>query len=247
MPLVSAYSTIKRGFSLIQDHSRSANRLLAALPENEYRRLEPYLTFETISVGTIFYEASEKIETVYFPNSALISLVNTLNNGTTTEIGIIGGTGMVGLPVVLGDGYSQQQAIVQIADGTVKISARILKREFDRGGKLQKILLNYVQTRLNEVAQLAVCNRHHTIEERLARWLLTVQDLTQINELPLTQEFIGHMLGCRRSGVTIAAGTLQKAGLISYARGKINILDRQSLENAACECYKLFYNNFYRK
>jgi CRP-like cAMP-binding protein len=247
VPLVSAYSTIKRGFSLIQDHSRSANRLLAALPENEYRRLEPYLTFETISVGTIFYEASEKIETVYFPNSALISLVNTLNNGTTTEIGIIGGTGMVGLPVVLGDGYSQQQAIVQIADGTVKISARILKREFDRGGKLQKILLNYVQTRLNEVAQLAVCNRHHTIEERLARWLLTVQDLTQINELPLTQEFIGHMLGCRRSGVTIAAGTLQKAGLISYARGKINILDRQSLENAACECYKLFYNNFYRK
>lgn len=246
MLLVLTHSTIKRGFSLIQDYSPSANRLLAALPETEYRRLEPHLSFLSLSVGTVFYEASEKIETVYFPNSALISLVNTLSNGTTTEIGIIGGTGVVGLPAILGDGYSQQRAIVQMADGAVKISAHILKKEFDRGGELQKILLNYVQTRLNEVAQLAVCNRHHTIEERLARWLLTVQDLTQIDELPLTQEFIGNMLGCRRSGVTIAAGTLQKAGLISYARGKISIMDRQSLENSACECYQLFYNNFYR-
>jgi CRP-like cAMP-binding protein len=230
---------------MIQDHSRSANRLLAALPDDEFQRLQPYLNFVSLPEGTIFYEALEKIESVYFPNSALISLVNTLGNGATTEIGIVGGTGMVGLPVVLGDGYSQQRAIVQVADGIVKISAQILKREFDRGGALQKILLNYAQTRLNEVAQLAACNRHHTIEERLARWLLTVQDLTQNDELLLTQEFIGNMLGCRRSGVTIAAGTLQKAGLISYARGKINILDRQSLENAACECYQLFHNNYY--
>jgi CRP-like cAMP-binding protein len=128
----------------------------------------------------------------------------------------------------------------------LKISAFILKQEFDRGGELQKILLNYTQTRLNEVSQLAVCNRHHTIEERLARWLLTVQDLTQYQELPLTQEFIGNMLGCRRSGVTIAAGTLQKAGLISYTRGKIHVLNRNALEDAACECYQLFHDNVYR-
>jgi CRP-like cAMP-binding protein len=232
---------------LTQDRTNSANRLLAALPEDEYLRLEPYLTFVSLAVQTVFYEASEKIETVYFPNSALISLVNTLSNGTTTEIAIIGGTGMVGLPAILGDGYSSQRAIVQIADGAMKISAVILKQEFDQGGELQKILLNYTQNRLSEISQLAVCNRHHTIEKRLARWLLTVQDLTQYQELPLTQEFMGHMLGCRRSGVTIAAGMLQKAGLISYTRGKIVILNRQSLENAACECYQLFHNNFCRE
>ncbi|PSB12739.1 Crp/Fnr family transcriptional regulator [Pleurocapsa sp. CCALA 161] len=232
---------------MVHDYFRSTNRLLPALSEAEYLRLEPYLIYEPLSVGTVFYEASEKIETIYFPHSALVSLVNTLSNGTTTEIGIIGGTGMIGLPALLGDGYSSQRAVVQIGDGSVKISALILKREFDRGGELQKVLLNYAQTRLNEISQLAVCNRHHTIEERLARWLLTVQDLTQAGELPLTQEFIGNMLGCRRSGVTIAAGTLQKAGLINYHRGKITILNRQSLEVVACECYQLFYDNFYQK
>lgn len=232
---------------MTQDHSRSANRLLAALPEDEYNRLKPHLVYESVTVGTVFYEASEKIETVYFPNRALISLVNTLSNGATTEIGIIGGTEMIGLPVILDDGYSSQRAIVQVADGTFKISAKILKQEFDRGGKLQQILLKYAHTRLSEISQIAVCNRHHTIEERLARWLLTVQDLTQSDKLPLTQEFIGNMLGCRRSGVTISAGILQQAGLITYARGKITILNRNALEATACECYQLFYNNFYRK
>jgi CRP-like cAMP-binding protein len=232
---------------LTQHHSRSANRLLEALPEDEYSHLEPHLIHVSLSVGTVFYEASEKIKTVYFPKSALVSLVNTLSTGTTTEIGIVGSTGMVGLPVILGDGYSSQRAIVQVAGDALKISAFVLKQEFNRGGKLQKLLLNYTQTRLNEVAQLAVCNRHHTIEERLARWLLIVQDLTQLNDLPLTQEFISHMLGCRRSGVTIAAGTLQGAGLISYARGKIHILNRQALEDTSCECYQLFDNNFDRQ
>ncbi|MBW4535765.1 MAG: Crp/Fnr family transcriptional regulator [Pleurocapsa minor HA4230-MV1] len=235
------------GFPLTYDQSRSANRLLKALPEEEYSRLEPHLISISLPVGTVFYEASEKIETVYFPKSALISLVNTLSTGTTTEIGIVGGTGMVGLPVILGNGYSSQRAIVQLVGSALKISALVLKQEFDRGGKLQKILLEYAQTRLNEVAQLAVCNRHHTIEERLARWLLTVQDLTQFEELPLTQEFIGQMLGCRRSGVTIAASTLQGAGLISYARGKIHILNRPALEETSCECYQIFHNNFYRQ
>ncbi|WP_319423172.1 Crp/Fnr family transcriptional regulator [Pleurocapsa sp. FMAR1] len=229
-----------------QDHTHSANRLLAALPEIEYQRLEPYLTPVSLPVGTVLHEGSEKIETVYFPNTALISLVSILSNGTSTEIALVGGTGMVGLPVVLSNGYSSQRAIVQVPDHALKISALVLKREFNRGGKLQRILLNYAQTRLNETAQLSVCNGHHTIEERLARWLLTAQDLTQSNELPLTQEFIGQMLGVRRSGVTIAAGVLQRAGLISYSRGKITVLTRSGLENAACECYELFHDNFYR-
>jgi CRP-like cAMP-binding protein len=230
-----------------QDHLQSANRLLSALPENEYQRLEPHLKSVCLSVGTVVYEASEKIETVYFPNNSLISLVSTLKNGATTEIALVGGTGMVGLPVILGNDHSSQRAIVQVADGAIKISALILKQEFDRGGELQKILLRYVETRLREVAQLAVCNRHHTIEERLARWLLTVQDLIQSDKLPLTQEFIGNMLGVRRSGVTIAAGILQKAGMISYSRGKITILNREALEDTACECYELYHDNFYRE
>ncbi len=229
-----------------QDHSHSANRLLAALPEIEYQRLEPYLTPASMTLGTVLYEASEKIETVYFPNTALISVVNILSDGLTTEIGIIGGTGVIGLPVILSNGYSSNRAIVQIPDHALKISAIVLKREFDRGEELQRVLLNYTQTRLNETAQIAVCNRHHTIEERLARWLLTVQDLTQSNQLPLTQEFISNMLGVRRSGVTIAAGILQSAGLIRYSRGKITILTRSALENSACECYGLFRDNFYR-
>ena len=222
-----------------QDISRSANRLLASLPKSEYSRLKPYLTRVSLARGTVFYEASEIIETVYFPNTALISLVSTLKNGSTTEIAIVGGTRMVGLEVILGNSLSTNRAIVQVADSAMKISALTLKQEFDRGGMLQHILLSYTATRLSETAQLAVCNRHHTIEERLARWLLIVRDLTQSNRLPLTQEFISNMLGVNRSGVTIAAGILQQAGIIT-------IIDSEALENVACECYQLYHDNFYR-
>ena len=227
-------------------NTSSTNRLLAALPEDEYRRLKPYLVPISLVAGTVFYEVSEKIDTVYFPKTGLISLVSTLNNGSTTEIALIGGTGMLGIPILLGNSYSRHRAIVQVPDGGFKISAQVLKREFDKGGALQKILYRYIETRLEEVAQLAICNRHHTIEERLARWLLTVQDLHQSNKLPLTQEFISHMLGVRRSGVTLVAGAFQRAGFISYSRGKITILDRQGLENTTCECYQLYRDNFNR-
>lgn len=232
---------------MFQDKSRSANHLLSSLPEAEYQRLEPYLTSVNVSVRTVFYEAAEQIKTVYFPQTALISLVSTLKNGATCEIGLIGSTGMVGLPVCLGSGYSQNRAIVQVPGGAIKISAQILKQEFDRDGELQKLLLRYTETRLNEIAQLAVCNAHHKIEQRLARWLLMVQDLIQSDEIPLTQEFLGDMLGVQRSGVTLAAGILQQAGLISYSRGKIKIKSRPDLEKVACECYQLFYENFRRQ
>jgi CRP-like cAMP-binding protein len=232
---------------MLQDHSRSANRLLSSLPENEYERLEPYLISTTLSTGTVFYEAGEQIETVYFPNTSLISLVNTLENGATTEISLVGGTGVVGLPVIFGTSISNNRAVVQIPDNALKIAAKVLKGEFDRGEELQRVLLRYCDTRLKEVGQIAACNRHHTIEERLARWLLTVQDLIQAEHLPLTQEFMGHMLGVRRSGVTLAAGILQNAGLIRYSRGKIKVLDRQNLEDTACECYQIFHNHYYRQ
>lgn len=225
----------------------SINRLLTALPEIEYRRLEPYLSFVSLSIGEICYEASEKIDTVYFPDNALISLVSTLSDGSTTEVSLVGCTGMVGLPVILGSGYSQHRAVVQVPGISAKISALILKKEFEKGGELQRLLLGYVENRLNEVAQLSICNRHHNIEERMARWLLMVQDLIQSDELPLTQEFIGQMLGVRRPGVTLTAGDFQRSGLIRYSRGKITILDREALEEVACECYQLFHKHFCRQ
>ena len=198
-------------------------------------------------MGEICYQADEKIDTIYFPDRGLISLVSTLSDGFSAEVSLVGCTGMVGLPVILGSGYSRHRAIVQVSGSIIKISALILKQEFDKGGELQKLLLGYVEDRLNEIAQLSICNRHHNIEERMARWLLMVQDLVQSDELPLTQEFIGQMLGVRRPGVTLTAGQFQRSGLIRYSRGKITILDREALEEVACECYQLFHKHFYRQ
>lgn len=227
-----------------QVRSLSTNRLLSALSEAEYKRLEPYLTSISLPRKTVLYEALEEIETVYFPQTALICLVNTLTDGKNTEVGLIGFTGTIGLEAILSKGYSYDRAVVQISGEIVKIPASILRQEFDRGEELQRVLLKYALSRLNDVSQLAVCNCHHTIEERLARWLLTVRDLTRSDELPLTQEFLGNMLGCRRSGVSITASAFQRAGIIRYSRGKITILDRQVLEGIACECYKIFQDRY---
>ncbi len=216
---------------------KELNQILAALPKSEYQRLAPYLTPVDLASGILLYEPQEEIDTVYFPISALISIVSTLENGTTTEIGLIGRNGILGLPVILGSGRSSNNIVVQVAGMAIKLSAGILKKEFERGGMLQKLLLSYTEARLIQVSQQAVCNHHHSIEERLVRWLLTVADLIESNEFSLTQEFIANMLGVRRSGVTVAAGILQSAGMIRYSRGRIKILDREALENTSCECY----------
>lgn len=220
----------------------SPNQLLAALPEEEYQRLAPHLSEVSLSIETVLYEVLEPIETVYFPNNGLISLVSVLANGASTEIDLISNHGMLGLPVVLDTGYSFSQAVVQVKGSAMKIAADVLKQEFDRGEELQKILLRYTATRIANIYQLATCNTHHNIQQRLARWLLTVQDLIQSDKLFLTQEFISEMLGVRRAGVTIAAGKLQQAGMISYVRGNITILDRAALEEAACECYGMIHH-----
>ena len=225
---------------------KQANGILAALPEDEYQRLDPYLTLVDLSSGNILYEPQELIETVYFPVSALISIVSTLDDGITTEIGLIGNNGIIGLPVVLGSRRSSNRIIVQVSNTAIKVAAQVLKKEFDRQGELQRLLLLYSEARLIQVSQQAVCNRHHSIEERLARWLLTVADSIESNELPLTQEFIANMLGVRRSSVTVAAGILQRAGMIRYSRGKITILDRTALENTTCECYDHLKHEFQR-
>lgn len=222
------------------------NQILAALPEQEYQRIAHNLETVSLKRGQVLYEPYETIRDVYFPNRAMISLVSIMEDGSTTEIGLVGNEGMIGLPVILGGGFAPSRAIVQIQDGAMKLSANLLKEEFQRGEVLQKRLLLYTQAFFTQVSQSAACNRQHTIEERLARWLLSVQDCVLADELPLTQEFIANMLGTRRSGVTVAASILQQAGMISYNRGKITILNQESLEETACECYRLVQNEFIR-
>lgn len=226
--------------------SKPTNQLLAALPDAEYQRLAPYLEKVSLYRGKILYEPYEVIKYVYFPNRAMISLVSIMEDGATTEIGLIGNEGMVGISVILGGEFSPTQAIVQIEDGAMKLSSEILKREFQRGETLQKLLLLYTQALFTQVSQSAACNRQHIIEKRLARWILSVQDCVLSDELPLTQEFIAQMLGTRRSGVTVAANTLQQAGMIRYNRGRIKVVNQALLESTACECYRLVQNEFIR-
>ena len=228
------------------DYVNPVNQILAALSPDEYQRLAKHLKPVNLTSGTILLEPHEPITTVYFPQKAMISLVSIMMDGSTTEIGLIGKEGMIGLPAILGGKSTTSRTIVQISGSALEIPAEIIRQEFLRGEKLYQILLLYTQALLTLVSQSAACNRQHNIEERLARWLLSVQDCILQNELPLTQEFIANMLGTRRSGVTVAAGILQQAGIIRYSRGRITILNREELEETACECYQLVQNEFIR-
>ena len=227
-------------------HQPIKNRLLAALPASEYERLVPHLELVSLPVNKVLYELGEPIEYVYFPHHAIVSLVCVLEDGSTVESGLVGNDGMVGLPVILGGNKTSNRAFVQVAGNGMRMKAEQLYSEFKQGGALQSLLLRYTQALLTQVSQGAACNRLHTLEERLARWLLTVQDRVESDEFPLTQEFIAQMLGTRRSGVTVAAGSLSKAGMIRYSRGKITILNQDDLEAIACECYGIIKTEFSR-
>ncbi len=224
----------------------TVNQLLAALPLEEYQRLAPHLENIYLMSGEVLCEPGETMTEVYFPTLAMISLVSIMENGSTTEVGLVGKEGMLGLPVFLGGNSTTSRAIVQIEGSAIKLNANVLKSEFNRGGELQKLLLLYTQALFTQASQNAACNRQHHIEARLARWLLTAQDCVMADELHLTQEFISQMLGTRRSGVTVAAGILQQAGMIRYTRGKISILDRHALQATACECYRAIKNEYIR-
>lgn len=215
------------------------NSLLTALPEAEYQHLAPHLRPVCLTLGQVLYEPGEPIATVYFPNQSMISLVQIMEDGSTIEAGIVGNDGMTGYSVYLGGQSATSRAIVQIAGSAMALDAVILRAAFERGGKLQKLLLRYTQALLAQVSQTAACNRFHPIEERLARWLLQSQDVARSSTLQLTQDFLSSMLGTRRASITVAARTLQQAGLIYYNRGHIDILNRGALETAACECYRL--------
>ncbi|MEA5510077.1 Crp/Fnr family transcriptional regulator [Crocosphaera sp. UHCC 0190] len=229
-----------------QASSKPLNQRLAALPKSEYDRLIPHLECVTLELGQVLHQPGELIESVYFPSEAVVSFVSILENGSTTEIALIGREGMIGLPVIWGGNSSTTHAIVQMADSSMKLKADVLKREFARGGELQRQLLLYNQALFTQVAQTAACNRHHNIKQRFARWLLSFQDGSDSHYLSLTQEFMADMLGVRRAGVTVAAKFLQKKGVIDYHRGTIQILKRRELEAFACECYWLVRKEYER-
>ena len=217
-----------------------ANELLhSLLSYQEYRDIILHLECVSLPLGTIIHREYEPISYVYFPNQAMISLVSTMENGSTTEISLIGKEGMVGLPVILGGNSINYEAVVQVTGTAMRIKAEVMKDCFERFPQLRKIILLYVQIRLSYISQLAACNRQHKIEKRLARWLLLVQDCLQTDCLPLTQEFIANMLGTNRAGVTLAAQKLQRQNLINYSRGSIVVTNRECLEANSCECYRV--------
>ena len=229
-----------------EHNQQPINKILAALPLAQYKRIASQLKQVNLKSGDILSEPQEEVDLIYFPQTAMISLVSIMMDGSTTEIGLVGNEGMIGIPAILGGKSTISRSIVQISGLALKIPAEIMVREFHRGEKFQQLTLLYVQAMLTQVSQSAACNRQHKIEERLARWLLSVHDCVLKNEIPLTQEFIANMLGIRRSGVTVAAGILQQAGIIHHSRGKITILDQSGLEDTACECYRIVQNEFLR-
>jgi len=215
----------------------SVNLLLAALPAADCQRLLPDLEPVPLPLGTVLYEPGSRMAHVYFPVSGIVSLLYVMENGASAEIAVTGNEGLVGISLFMGGGSTPSRAIVQSAGHAYRLGAKILKREFERGGQLQHLLLRYTQALITQMAQTAVCNRHHTVEQQLCRWLLLSLDRLPSNELRMTQELIANMLGVRREGVTEAARRLQDAGLIRYQRGQITVLDRPRLEQRVCECY----------
>jgi len=213
------------------------NKILAALPSEEYDRLLSHLTPVSLPLGESLYETEDRIKYVYFVNTGVVSLVTHLKEGSGVEVGLVGNEGMVGLSIALGDDLSPNQAIVQIAGEGMRMGAAALREELKQGGLLQTLLLRFTMAMLRQVSQSAACNRSHHVAERLARWLLTCHDRVEGDELRLTQEFIAEMLGTRRAGVSEAAGILQGAGLIRYSRGHITVTDRAGLGEFSCECY----------
>ena len=225
---------------------QNGNHILASLPPDAYRRLQPHLTLVDLPNGMPIYEAGGPVKYVYFPINALISMVNQMNNGSTVEVGIVGRGGMSGITALMGEETSTERALVQIPNSGMRTTLAVIKEEFNRGGALQNTLLRYMRVYLKQVAQTAACNATHTTEERLARWLLMCQEHVGTNDIRLTQEFISEMLATRRATVSLAASALQIEGLIEYRRGFIRILDLKALEDYSCECHKAVKDEYDR-
>ena len=213
------------------------NHLLAGLPAADYQRLLPHLALAPLPLGWAVYESGIPMTHVFFPTDGIVSLLCEMKNGASAEIAVAGNEGLVGVSLFMGGLSTSSRAVVQCHGHAYRLPAVHLNREFERGGALQHLLLRYTQALITQMAQTAVCNRHHTLEQQLCRWLLLSLDRLSGNELRMTQELISNMLGVRREGVNEAAGRLQHSGLISYKRGVIKVLDRPKLELRVCECY----------
>ena len=223
-----------------------ANRLLAALPEDEWRRWQPFMEPVDLPLGMVLYESGMELAHVYFPTSAIVSLLYVMEDGAAAEIAVVGLEGLVGITLFMGGGGTPSRAVVQSAGLGVRLKASVMQAEFDRAGVVMHLLLRYTQALITQMAQTAVCNRHHTPDQQLCRWLLLSLDRLPTHELLMTQELIGNMLGVRREGVTAAARKLQGAGLIRYSRGRITVLDRAGLEARTCECYGVVKSEYDR-
>lgn len=213
------------------------NHLLAALPEDIQSRLFPTLEPVTLPLGKVLYESGDTLRYAYFPTDSIVSLLYVMESGASAEISVVGNEGLVGISLFMGGESTPSRAIVQSAGGAYRLPGQQLKDEFNCHGEFQKLLLRYTQALITQMSQTAVCNRHHTIDQQLCRWLLLSLDRLPDNRLTMTQELIANMLGVRREGVTEAAGKLQRAGVIHYSRGQITVLDRAKLEQLSCECY----------
>jgi CRP-like cAMP-binding protein len=227
-------------------HHPKENHLLAVMPEADWARLAPHLTPVDLPLGHVVYESGDTLSHVVFPTTAIVSLLYVMEDGASAEIAIVGNEGIVGIALFMGGETTPSRAIVQSAGHGFRLSSQVLKQEFARGGPIQRLLLRYTQALITQMAQTAVCNRHHTIEQQLCRWLLLSIDRLPSNELRMTQELIANMLGVRRSGVTEAALKLQGAGVMRYSHGHISVLDRPALEAHACECYAVVKREFDR-
>ena len=218
-------------------HNTSQNHLLAALPPAEFERLAPHLELVPMLLGETLYEPGGRMQHVYFPTTAIVSLLYVMESGASAEIAGVGNEGILGISLFMGGETTPSSAVVQTAGHGYRLPARLLKEEFSRGGLVQRLLLRYTQALLTQMCQTAACNRHHSIEQQLCRWLLLTLDRLPSSELIMTQELVANALGVRREGITDAAGKLQRAGLIRYRRGHITVLQRSGLEAGACECY----------
>jgi CRP-like cAMP-binding protein len=215
----------------------TANRILAALRPEELARVKPHLEHVRLTQGATLYSAGDTVRRVYFINAGMVSLVAVTADGSATEVGMIGDEGMAGIAAVLKNDTSPYDVVVQLAGAALRMRADLLKVEFERRGVLHDMLLRYMHMLLKQISQSAVCNRFHTVEERLCRWLLISSDRSHLSTLFLTQEFLSQMIGAPRTSVTITARALQRQGFINYSRGKIQILDREAMTAASCECY----------
>jgi CRP-like cAMP-binding protein len=222
------------------------NSLLAALPDPEWERWQPLLEKVEMPLGQVLYEPGTTLAHVYFPTTSIVSLLYVMENGASAEIAVVGNEGLVGVSLFMGGESTPSRAVVQSAGHGLRLRAQQMKNEFERAGPVLHLLLRYTQALITQMAQTAACNRHHTLDQQLCRWLLLSLDRLRANELAMTQELIANMLGVRREGVTEAALKLQQAGLISYARGHITVLDRRGLESRTCECYAVVKREYDR-